>query len=302
MSYDVSNEKDNYRLPGIQHKYGPTMVVMCSDQCLEVCEWCFRGRLFQGAKLDDDRVANPGDVIDYARRHKEVRSVLFTGGDSFLADKDYLRGMVEELSELKHITSFRFGTRAMVHEPGRVEEMMPVFMASAGKSVHVVLHIVRPEEVSPELVLRAKACLKKAAFLSQTPLMRGINDSPQMLARMFRRLTRARIQPYYVFQCRPVEGNERYLLSFREGHDIVIEAKKRLSGVTKRFRYVMSCDEGKLEIVGRDEESGDMLLKYYQARDEDMLGLVKRVDGEAVWLNSGQPLYLAERLTSRRHG
>jgi len=295
MTFDPSNEVANYKLPGIQHKYGPTMVVMCSNQCQEICDWCFRGRIFQGQELNNDTIADPDDVVNYATQNKNISSVLFTGGDSFLADKDYLIYIVKKLNALDHIVSYRFGTRAMVHSPARFHDMIDVLDAAVGdKAVHIVLHLVRPEEVSEELKDTVKKYHKHCVYLSQTPLLKGINDSPDILIPLFRNITQANIQPYYLFQCRPVKDNEKFLLTLREGHEVVRETRKKLSGLAKRFRYVMSCDEGKLTIVGLDEDDQHILVKYYQARNENQQGLIKKVPGETIWMANGRPL-LAQR-------
>lgn len=266
-------------------------MVISSEDCYAICDWCFRGRIFCGKRLESDTVAAAGDAISYAQEHEEIRSVLFTGGDSFMADKDHLVKMVRGMNKARHITSYRFGTRAMVHDPSTYAGMRRVFEAVApDKTVYVVLHIVRLEEVTDELAAITRR--SEHVYLSQTPLLAGINDSPRLLADMFHRLEWARINPYYVFHYRATEGNEQFVMTLGQGYRIVEAAKKRLSGVVKRFKYAMSCDEGKLEVVGLDGD--DVLLKYHQARDKEDLGTVKRIDANAVWLVNGEPMYLSE--------
>lgn len=291
MTLDISSESKNYKAPGIQHKYRPTMVVMCSDRCLKICDWCFRKRLFKnGLRLVDDKVAKVKDVISYARRHKELRSVLFTGGDSFLAEKRFLMECVRELNEIPHITSIRFGTRAMIHQPSSFYHMVPVFDTIAkDKAVYVVLHVIKPQDITDELTAITRS-YKRFTYLAQTPLLKGVNTSPRILGKIFRKLERAEIMPYYVLQCRAIDKNEKYLVSFRKGYEIVEEAKRGLSGVNKRLRYVMSCDEGKMEILRMGK--GETWLKYHQARDDSKLGQCRKIDGRAVWRVHKRPLYL----------
>ncbi len=297
--FDVSSEKLNYKAPGIQHKYQPTMVVICSVKCIKVCPWCFRKRLFRGGKqLVDDKIAKADDVIKYARSHKEVRSVLFTGGDSFLADRAYLRDMITELNKMSHITSIRFGTRAMIHRPLSFYQMMGVFDTVApSKSIYIVLHVIKPQDVTPALQEITRK-YKRFTYLAQTPLMKGINASSKTLAQMFKKLELAEIQPYYVLQCRAIDKNEKYLVPFREGYEIVEAAKRDLSGIAKRVRYVMSCDEGKMEIIRCGV--GNLWLKYHQARDESKLGQCRKIDGRAVWRLHKRPLFLRKGKRGRR--
>ena len=96
MGIDISNEKSNYVAQGIQHKYSPTLVVIVSDTCKKICDWCFRGRIFIDKKLENDVIANPDTAIEYAKKHTEIKSILLTGGDAFLADKNYLKNLLIE--------------------------------------------------------------------------------------------------------------------------------------------------------------------------------------------------------------
>jgi len=287
--FDISNEQSNYVGEGMQHKYGPTLVVITSEECLKICEWCFRGRLFQGKELVKDKIADPKKVIAYIKKHEEIRSVLFTGGDSFLAPKENLKYMIEEINKIDHVISIRFGTRAMVHEPSMFHEMKPL-MELSNKVVYIVLHIVKPEEVKPELCKITSK--EKYFFLSQTPLMKTYNADSEILVEMFQKMSRCNINPYYVFQCRTIEGNQGLVTTFREGYNIVETAKKELSGVNKRFRYSMSCDAGKLEIMGIKDDKA--YLRYHQAKDPKNLGKIITVDADAVWLVEGKEEYLKD--------
>jgi lysine 2,3-aminomutase len=289
MNKDISNEKANYVGTGMQHKYSPTLLVMSSEQCVSVCEWCFRGRIFEGKKLEDDKVADATEVIEYVKTHPEVKNILFTGGDSFLADREYLKKIVLGVNDVKHLVSIRFGTRAMVLEPSRYNEMKEIFDLSK-KPVYIVLHIVKPEEITQELVDITSNAYHM--FLSQVPLMKTVNDKPERIRGIFRKMSEGQIDPYYVFQCRAVEGNEVYALTFKEAYEILEDAKKELSGVNKRFRYVMSCDAGKLEIVGIDGDKA--YLRYHQARDPENFGKLITAPANAVWLVEGKPLFLKD--------
>ncbi|MBT7283342.1 MAG: radical SAM protein [Elusimicrobiaceae bacterium] len=287
--FDVANEESNYVGEEMQHKYEPTLVVISSEECLKICEWCFRGRLFQDKRLEKDKIADPKEVVKYAKNHPELRSILFTGGDSFLADKESLRYMISEINKMDHIISIRFGTRAMVHQPELYYEMKELIELST-KVVYFILHIIKPEEVSKELCeITSKG---KYFFLAQSPLLKTLNADSKILMEMYQKMSRCNINPYYMFHCRPVEGNQKFVTTFKEGYEIVEATKRTMSGINKRFRYSLSCDMGKLEVVGIEGDKA--YLRFHQAKDPKNLGKIITTDANAIWLVDGEPMYLKD--------
>ena len=102
---------------------------------------------------------------------------------------------------------------------------------------------------------------------NQCPLIHGVNDNPEVLAELFHQVAYAGAIPYYLFQCRPAVGNKAYTLPIETAYTICEQAKRRLSGLAKRFRYVMSHATGKIEIIGKTDDR--VYMKYHRAaRDE----------------------------------
>ena len=275
--YDPSNEAKNFRFPGLQHKYRETVLLHVAEDCHSICDWCFRKRLFEGEALEDDVIVDPKQALAYLRRQKEVHSILMSGGDALLAKPELMSGLLKGISRIKHIHDIRIGTRALVHNPRRYAGLLPRFDA---KRVYIVLHVVRPEEIRPSLADVVKA-FPNYTFLIQTPLLRNINDDPNILADLWYAAADAGIQPYYVFHCRPTRGNQRYSLSLREGHEVFSGAQSLCTGVVKPCRYVMSTGSGKWEIVGIDYD--EVLLRCHQGINPLMVGMIRRADPDEVW-------------------
>mgnify|MGYP001180970915 CR=1 FL=1 len=124
-----------------------------------------------------------------------------------------------------------------------------------------------------------------AVMANQSPLLRGINDDPAVLAELWRRLSFIGNTPYYFFQCRPAVGNRMFTVPIEEGYEIVEQAKACVSGLAKRVRYAMSHSSGKIEIVGMS--AGRVYMKYHRAAGEDDNGriLVFRSNPNACWLD-----------------
>ncbi|MBQ6321630.1 MAG: KamA family radical SAM protein, partial [Lachnospiraceae bacterium] len=115
-----------------------------------------------------------------------------------------------------------------------------------------------------------------------------INDDPQVLSELFRKLTACGVVPYYVFQCRPVRGVlNHFQVPLRKGLRIVEDAKRHQNGQGKCFRYAMSHPTGKIEILGELDDR-QMVFKYHQAKNSENAGrlFVQDVEEEQRWLES----------------
>ena len=288
--HDASNEKSNYVAPGVQHKYDQTLVVFVSKTCNDICDWCFRSRLFNKNEHENDQIADVSDVDNYLSEHPEIQSVLLTGGDSLLAEDDYLRKMIIVLNK-HNLISIRFGSRVAIQ---KTESIRPLLLSVASWTKHklyLVTHSVHADEVPDNfesLIPNEFTCL------NQTPVLKGINDDPAILKNLVLKLTENNIEPYYFFQCRAIEGNEKYSLTFKEGYLLIEELKKRLSGIHKRFRYVMSCDVGKLEIISLSKSPDGVHLKYHQSKNSNEHGKIDLVDMDAVWLNNNEEVFITD--------
>jgi L-lysine 2,3-aminomutase len=115
--------------------------------------------------------------------------------------------------------------------------------------------------------------------------LKGINDNPDTLVKLFKKLVNIGIFPYYLFQCRPTKGNATYGVPLLEGIDIAEEAKAELSGIAKSFRYVMSHKDGKIEMIGKYGYNS-LVFKYHQARQAIDIGkvFVRELEPKQTWL------------------
>ena len=147
-------------------------------------------------------------------------------------------------------------------------------------------HFNHPRELTDEAI-KAMNLIREAGGLAanQTPMIGGVNDDPETLAKLFKKLSFIGVPPYYVFQCRPVVGNEIYTVPIERSFAIFKEAKKYVSGLAKRARLVMSHETGKIEIVGVSD--GQTYFKYHQAANPDNNSriLVFKSNPEAYWLD-----------------
>jgi KamA family protein len=268
-SWDASDEEANYVVPGCQHKYRTTALLLVSEVCGAYCRYCFRKRLFRNDVKEAMSDVSPG--IEYIAAHPEINNVLLTGGDSLILATSKLRLIVERLREIPHVKIIRFGSKMPVFNPMRIyedPELLELIRthSTAEKRIYVMAHINHPREITPEARKGFEALHDAGAIVvNQTPLIRGINDDSDVLAELLDRLSWAGVTPYYFFINRPVAGNKDFVIPLERAYRLTEEAKAKTSGLGKRVRLSMSHASGKIEILAI--ENGKAYLKYHQSRD-----------------------------------
>src|SRR5215471_6728344 len=286
---DTSGEKDNTVVPGLQHKYAQTGLLLVTDRCASYCRYCFRKRIVGN---DSDEIApDYARVADYIRQHPEMNNVLLSGGDPFTLSTHMLHKILDHLLPLPNLTSIRFGTKTISFYPPRfVDPHLPGLfrrIEEAGKAPVIVAHFDHIGEISDEASRNIRRLRDIGVqFLNQAVLLAKVNDDPEVLAATFARCHELGVRPYYLFQGRPVKGASHFQVPLRRGVEIVRGINQRLSGIQKTFKYIMSHYTGKIEIlgIGADER---LYMRYHQNRNPEMIGKLfsRRYVEEACWLD-----------------
>jgi len=269
--WDASDEAMNFAVKGCQHKYAATALLLVSEVCGAYCRFCFRKRLFRTDVKE--AMSDVSEGIEYIRNHPEINNVLLTGGDPLILATAKLEMIIEQLREIEHVNIIRIGSKLPVFNPMRIyeDERLLKLLAKHSteeKRIYVMAHINHPKEITPQAKQAFKALHESGVIVvNQTPVLKGINDSPEVLGELLDRLSWAGVTPYYFFVNRPVLGNKSFVLTLEKVYQIVEEAKARTSGLGKRVRLVMSHSSGKVEILAI--EDGKAYLKYHQSRYGD---------------------------------
>ncbi len=291
--FDTSGEAENTVMPGMQHKYAETALILSTNRCAMYCRHCFRKRLV--GISDDETAENVKEMAAYVENHKEINNVLISGGDAFLNSNEVIREYLENFSRISHLDMIRFGTRTPVTLPMRIYEDMELIemlkQYSRKKKIYIVTQVNHPKELTDE-VKRAVNLLLEAGIMikNQTVLLKGVNDSGDTLGRLLRELTSCGIIPYYIFQCRPVTGvQKQFQVPLKLGYKIVETAKNQQNGQGKCLRYIMSHVTGKIEILGNLPD-GQMLFKYHQAKDKKKMGHIftRKLRDDQTWMDQNQ--------------
>ncbi|RXT13996.1 KamA family radical SAM protein [Ammoniphilus sp. CFH 90114] len=286
--WDASDEDTNYVVKGCQHKYSSTALLLVSEVCGAYCRYCFRKRLF---RTDVKEVmSDVTDGLDYIERTQEINNVLLTGGDPLMLATPKLRLIIERLRSIEHVQIIRIGSKLPVFNPMRIYEDEALLSllreySTEQKRIYLMAHINHPREITEQARLAFRALHDSGVIVvNQTPVLKGINDDPEVLGELLDRLSWAGVTPYYFFVNRPVAGNKSFVLPLQRVYELVEEAKARTSGLGKRARLVMSHTSGKIEILAI--EDGKAYLKYHQARD-GQYGKLMILDcpEEAAWFD-----------------
>ena len=290
---DPSNEKKYTVAPGLQHKYRDTALFLIAPTCLGFCRFCFRKRLFIKEKnvSGNEILIDLEKAFEYIENHKEINNVLLTGGDPLVLPTEKLREVIKRLRGIPHVKIIRIGTKALAYYPQRVTqdpsliEMIKEF-SLPDRRIYIMNDFNHPREISDETLKAVDMLLKAGAVLTnQTPLLRGVNDKPEILRELFEKLSFIGVPPYYVFINRPVKGNKAFAVPVEEALTIFEKAKIGISGLAERAKLVMSHATGKIEVVGMDEEN--IYFKYHRAADPENEGrfMVFRRNPNAYWFD-----------------
>jgi lysine 2,3-aminomutase len=288
-AYDTSGEAENTKMPGLQHKYSETALILATNRCATYCRYCFRKRLV--GLPTEEIVKRFEDAAEYIEKHEEIDNVLISGGDPLVLSNKVIERFLELLTRIDHLSFIRFGSRTPVTLPSRLSDPDLLSLFKKHSQIHRRLYVVtqfnHPREITLQSISAVNNLLKAGVLVSnQTVLLRGVNDDPETLATLMNSLVSIGVAPYYVFQCRPVKRVKgHFQVPIFEGVRIVEKAKADCNGHSKRFKYVMSHKTGKIEILGVID--GEVYFKYHEAKNRKNLGMMfkRRVDEKAGWLD-----------------
>ncbi len=295
-------------VPGIQHKYGETVLFFPKQgqTCHAYCTYCFRWAQFIGEpdlKMASDDVDG---LIAYLKDHPQVTTVLFTGGDPMIMGEPVLRRYLEPLLQVEQIESIRIGTKSLAYWPGRfvtdpdADATCKLFaeVVQAGKSLAFMAHFSHPREMESPVVETAVRRVQEsgAVIRTQAPLIRSINDTPETWARMWRRQSTMGMIPYYMFVERDTGPQDYFAVPLATAFEIFRDAYAQVSGLCRTVRGPsMSATPGKVCVDGVAEIAGQrvFVLHLIQARNPDLVGrpFFARFDPDAVWLDDLRPAF-----------
>lgn len=231
FSSDPFGENDEASgVHGLKQRFEDRVLIMTSDSCFMNCRHCTRKGMLHSAEVvrSDEELQ---DCLDYVKSRPSVRDVLLSGGDPLVLPDDEVLRFVDAFASLEQVDVVRLCTRAPCVNPTRVTEELAKRLRACGK-VWVNTQFNCVGEVTPEATAACGRLVDAGIPVScQTVLLSGVNDSADAMLDLFRALQRARVRPYYVFQCDPVAGIAHFRVSLERAKEIAAECAERIGGL-----------------------------------------------------------------------
>jgi lysine 2,3-aminomutase len=266
---DPCGEDKNSPVSGLVHRYPDRVLLLVTDQCATYCRYCTRRRLV-GSNERPITQGNFEEVLKYLKTHKKVRDVLLSGGDPLLLENERLEEILSRLRMIPHIELLRIGTRAPVTLPQRITVGL-VRMLKKYHPLMISIHFTHPKEITDAV---RRACNELAdggiPLGSQTVLLKGINDKPNVMKKLVHELLKIRVRPYYIYQCDLATGTEHFRTSVATGIQII----EKLRGHTTGYAiptYVIDAPGGGGKIPIEPDyviskEKGKLVLRNYEGQ------------------------------------
>jgi len=298
------------RLDGTQHKYRETVVFFPShgQTCHAYCTFCFRWPQFVG--MEDLKFASKeaDALVGYVSENPEVTDILFTGGDPLTMKAKILASYIRPLldANIAHLRNIRIGSKSLAYWPYRFltdddsVELLDLFkeVKQAGKHLAFMAHFNHPTELEGQIVKKAieKIMDTGAIIRTQSPLLRHINDSPEVWAEMWKIQVDLDCVPYYMFVARNTGAQHYFSVSLEKAWQIFRQAYQKVSGISRTVRGpVMSCIPGKVQILGVAEVQHQQafILRMLQGRNPDWVArpFFAEYDDKAIWYTDLKPTF-----------
>ncbi len=226
---DSLNEDAHSPVPGLVHRYPDRVLMLTTTVCASYCRFCTRSRLVGNTQRQFNNAIYEQQIA-YIAGHPEIRDVLLSGGDVLLLSATVLENLLQRLRAIPHVEVIRLGTRVPVFLPQRITPEL-VAMLSRYHPLWMNIHFNHPKEITPE-VERALALLANAGIPlgSQSVLLAGINDCPNVIKALVHKLVRNRVRPYYLYQCDLVPGAGHFRTPVAKGIEIMESLRGHTSG------------------------------------------------------------------------
>ena len=241
--HDPIGDEAHSPVPGIVHRYPDRLLLTAIRVCPVYCRFCFR---HETVGQQDNGLLSAAELetaLDYIRKHKEAWEVILSGGDPLLLSLRRLQKIVAELNGIDHVKVIRIHTRIPVVDPERITDDL-VSTLKQNKALFVVLHTNHPRELTDAA---RHACARLIdngiPMLSQSVLLKGVNDDAAVLEELLRKLVENRIKPYYLHHADRARGTSHFRTSIKEGQALMRQLRGSISGLCQP-EYVLDIPGG----------------------------------------------------------
>jgi KamA family protein len=302
----LNGEKVN----GMQHKYRETLLFFPSQgqTCHAYCTFCFRWPQFTG--MDGMKfMTKEADVLyEYVSKHKEVTDILFTGGDPMIMKEKMFSQYIEPFlkNRPENLQTIRIGTKALSYWPYKfisdddADDYLNLFerIVKSGINLSIMAHFSHTKELETDAVKLAISRLRNVGvqIRTQSPILKNINDTPEIWSDMWRKQVNLNCIPYYMFMPRDTGAQDYFAVTLENAWKIFREAYQKVSGICRTVRGPsMSCFAGKVQVLGISEINKQkvFVMRMLQGRNPDWVAkpFFAKYNPNAIWIDDLQPAF-----------
>jgi lysine 2,3-aminomutase len=216
---------------GLTHRYPDRALLKVTYQCASYCRFCFR----RYKVSDSDNNLSEAELNDcylYLEQNPQIGEVILTGGDPLVLTDARLEKIFKELEKIEHIKIIRIHSRIPTILPSRITPELIKIFESSTKSIWLIAHVNTVTELG-ENALLAIAGLKKSGvnLLSQSVLLKDVNDSVEQLESLFKKLLVIGVKPYYLHQTDLAQGTGHFRVPLEKAVALVSQLRGRITGM-----------------------------------------------------------------------
>ena len=241
---DPIGDHSHSPVEGIVHRYPDRVLFKLVHVCAVYCRFCFRREMVGPGRETALSQRTYQNAIDYIRSHGEIWEVILTGGDPLMLSTRRLGEIMADLATIDHVRIIRLHTRIPVADPARIDDELVAALKVAGATTWVALHANHPSE----LTAAARAACARLVdagipMVSQSVLLRGVNDDAATLEALMRAFVECRIKPYYLHHGDLAPGTAHLRTTLQEGQELMQALRGRVSGLCQPD-YVLDIPGG----------------------------------------------------------
>ncbi len=231
-SCDPLAEAEQMPVPRLIHRFTDRVVLLATFRCAVRCRFCFRKRTWtRGADMHDITDEELESIVAYLQKNVQVKEILISGGDPLLLELDRIKKIVSALQRAENIEIIRIASRLPVTAPHLISDDKIAYLSTVD-GLWLATHFNHPAELTAE----AENVLKKFVrsgipVINQSVLLKGVNDDPRVLEKLFRRLVALRVKPHYLFHVDPVRGVRHFATGIERGLEILRYFRAHLSSL-----------------------------------------------------------------------
>jgi lysine 2,3-aminomutase len=229
---------------GVVHRYPDRVLLKANHACAVYCRFCFRREMVGPDRIRPLSADQLDAAMAYVAAHPEIWEVIVTGGDPLILSPRRLADVAARLARIEHVKIVRFHSRVPVVDPARITPALVEALKAPGKTTWVGLHANHVDELTPAAAAACGRIIDAGIpMVSQTVLLKGINDDAAALEALLRRFVELRIKPYYLHQADFAPGTGHVRTTLAEGQALMRQLRGRVSGLCQPT-YVLDIPGG----------------------------------------------------------